>query len=75
MSQFSYLVGRFSGVHLWPVLGVPRGAAVIGFEFASAFSLEFSVRVPETRLSGYLISSRPQRNRDSAHYRSISEKA
>ena len=25
MSRFSYLVGRFSGVHLWPVLGVPRG--------------------------------------------------
>jgi hypothetical protein len=26
MSRFSYLVGRFSGVHLWPVLGVPRGS-------------------------------------------------
>jgi hypothetical protein len=25
MSRFSYLVGRFSGVHAWPVLGVPRG--------------------------------------------------
>ena len=25
MSRFSYLVGRFSGVHVWPVLGVPRG--------------------------------------------------
>jgi hypothetical protein len=25
MSRFSYLVGRFSGVHRWPVLGVPRG--------------------------------------------------
>jgi len=25
MSRFSYPVGRFSGVHLWPVLGVPRG--------------------------------------------------
>ncbi len=25
MSRFSYLVGRFSGVHLWPVLSVPRG--------------------------------------------------
>ena len=25
MSRFSYLIGRFSGVHLWPVLGVPRG--------------------------------------------------
>ena len=28
MSRFSYLVGRFSGVHLWPVLGVPRGNSV-----------------------------------------------
>ena len=27
MSCFSYLVGRFSGVHRWPVLGVPRGDA------------------------------------------------
>ena len=25
MSRFSYLVGRFSGVHVWPVLSVPRG--------------------------------------------------
>jgi len=25
MSWISYLVGRFSGVHRWPVLGVPRG--------------------------------------------------
>jgi hypothetical protein len=25
MSRFSYLIGRFSGVHVWPVLGVPRG--------------------------------------------------
>ncbi len=25
MSRFSYPVGRFSGVHVWPVLGVPRG--------------------------------------------------
>jgi hypothetical protein len=22
--EFSYLVGRFSGVHVWPVLGVPE---------------------------------------------------
>jgi len=27
MSWISYLVGRFSGVHRWPVLGVPRGLA------------------------------------------------
>jgi hypothetical protein len=26
MSRFSYLVGRFSGGHIWPVLGVPRGS-------------------------------------------------
>src|SRR5690348_10745319 len=25
MSWISYSVGRFSGVHRWPVLGVPRG--------------------------------------------------
>jgi len=25
MSWISYLIGRFSGVHRWPVLGVPRG--------------------------------------------------
>ena len=25
MSRFSYLIGRFSVVHVWPVLGVPRG--------------------------------------------------
>ena len=25
MSWISYPVGRFSGVHRWPVLGVPRG--------------------------------------------------
>src|SRR5665213_470 len=25
MSRFGYLLGRFSGVHRWPVLGVPRG--------------------------------------------------
>ncbi len=25
MSRFCYLIGRFSGVHVWPVLGVPRG--------------------------------------------------
>ena len=25
MSRVSYFVGRFSGVHRWPVLGVPRG--------------------------------------------------
>src|SRR5271157_847921 len=29
MSRFSYLVGRFSGVHLWPVLGVPRGFVLV----------------------------------------------
>jgi hypothetical protein len=28
MSRFSYLVGRFSDVHLWPGLRVPRGEAV-----------------------------------------------
>jgi hypothetical protein len=28
MSRFSYLVGRFSGVHPWPVLGVPRGGRI-----------------------------------------------
>jgi len=27
MSRFSYLIGRFSGVHVWPVLGVPRGVS------------------------------------------------
>jgi len=27
MSRFSYFVGRFSGVHVWPVLGVPRGSS------------------------------------------------
>jgi hypothetical protein len=27
MSWISYFVGRFSGVHRWPVLGVPRGNA------------------------------------------------
>jgi hypothetical protein len=27
MSWISYPVGRFSGVHVWPVLGVPRGGA------------------------------------------------
>jgi hypothetical protein len=26
MSWISYPVGRFSGVHGWPVLGVPRGS-------------------------------------------------
>ena len=25
MSWISYSIGRFSGVHRWPVLGVPRG--------------------------------------------------
>src|SRR5579872_364931 len=25
MSRFNYLVGRFSRVHAWPVLGVPQG--------------------------------------------------
>jgi len=29
MSRFSYLVGRFSGVHAWPVLGVPRGLKLV----------------------------------------------
>jgi hypothetical protein len=31
MSWISYLVGRFSGVHRWPVLGVHRGLPVQTF--------------------------------------------
>ena len=31
MSRFSYRVGRFSGVHVWPVLGVPRGTLDLSF--------------------------------------------
>jgi hypothetical protein len=35
MSRFTYPVGRFSGVHVWPVLGVPRGSNGTTSAFAS----------------------------------------
>ena len=48
MSRFSYLVGRFSGVHGWPVLGVPRGHQLhetleITHGFSDWFELGFYV--------------------------------
>jgi hypothetical protein len=42
MSRFSYPVGRFSGVHVWPVLGVPRGDQ--NRPFRRSFAIRFSSR-------------------------------
>ena len=50
MSRFSYLVGRFSGVHVWPVLGVPRGEVKKAVQEAQAALGPFPTGTAEHKL-------------------------